>query len=623
MLEVTMTTEFRAGTNLKGAVAGGNWVFVLPSLDLSQVVSMGVPSTSTLATLSRTARTVVVVCRSRRQGSVTKRRAYQLCLENVDVVVARNPEDLDIQQASTDLVVLANRSEVLKYSFSGPARAAMQRWLTRDGQIYFQTSGLELKFLKSVLVGRGRNKSRASQVLWLTPLSGESHTFSPLGDPQTMHYFVDRNLTSISIRPDSLKYLSSQLSPKKEGSLTSDRPNSSQAGARRASNRKLSNLQTLVRKSAQAIVRVCNRGEQTLQHPRTLGHWFGRRGVLIGSGDNLPNRKPPKYLIDIANRCGVSIDSHRWGLSASGDYDSRKLIFFLFREDQASPEFVVKMTRAANYNARLKQEAKALRILEDKGIGDRQTLPRVVFSGIHGGLSIVGETAIDGVPFDRRSNGTAGCPYARAAIEWLTALGAETVAPLAAQPGEVTVGLRQLLARFTEMYDIRPDEHAFLNDQISLIEYNQIPLVFQHGDPGRWNVFVTPNGRISFLDWEAAEPNGMPLWDLLYFLRSFCMAVAESHGAHNRLQSLERFFLNNSLFAELAVESISNYCVETGLASSVVEPLFYTCWMHRALKESTRLSPATMAEGHYVSFLRLCMEKRNSPTLRKLFTLTS
>lgn len=69
------------------------------------------------------------------------------------------------------------------------------------------------------------------------------------------------------------------------------------------------------------------------------------------------------------------------------------------------------------------------------------------------------------------------------------------------------------------------------------------------------------------------------------------------------------------------VEVTARYCERTGLSSDLIEPLFYTCWRHRALKEATRLPLDRLEKGHYVRLLRLCIERRSAPVLRRLFAL--
>ena len=43
MLDTTLATTFVPGTNLKGEVAGANWSFLLPSLELEQILCLGTP----------------------------------------------------------------------------------------------------------------------------------------------------------------------------------------------------------------------------------------------------------------------------------------------------------------------------------------------------------------------------------------------------------------------------------------------------------------------------------------------------------------------------------------------------------------------------------------------------
>jgi hypothetical protein len=67
------------------------------------------------------------------------------------------------------------------------------------------------------------------------------------------------------------------------------------------------------------------------------------------------------------------------------------------------------------------------------------------------------------------------------------------------------------------------------------------------------------------------------------------------------------------------VNAVRHSCRRCEIPPNLVEPLFYTCWMHRALKESTRRVASNLQGGHYVNLLRMCIEKRQSAALRRLF----
>jgi hypothetical protein len=301
------------------------------------------------------------------------------------------------------------------------------------------------------------------------------------------------------------------------------------------------------------------------------------------------------------------------------------LIFFLFDETStgpsATPQYVVKMVRDAAYNGRLENESRALLWLQQQHIGDREILPQVVFAGRHANLAIVGETVINGAPFRQKTAATAECPYVQRAIELLTEIGAATADPTAATPAQVMHNVQTLFEQFVAIYRPTPDEHNFLAGQIAQFGRSQqpIPLVFQHGDPGTWNAMVTPSGRIALLDWEAAEMQGMPLWDLFYFLRSYCVGAARLLGTHDPLAGFAQHVLENTPLGQLLIDATLHYCERTGVPQTLIGPLFYTCWMHRSLKEATRLTQSQLETGHYVNLLRLSIQKRHSPTASRLF----
>jgi hypothetical protein len=346
-----------------------------------------------------------------------------------------------------------------------------------------------------------------------------------------------------------------------------------------------------------------------------------RRAVLAAHGVSTGRLRPPAYIQELAARFGVDLDAYRVGLAAPTGYASRKTVMFLFRGDEREPELVIKLARDPRQNRRLANEWRALGWLRDAYVpGD---FPRPVFFGHHAGLALLGETAVAGSPFRSRTSGRYDCPLAHGALEWLGQLAVATAHP-AADKAEVGVALGELSSRFAGLYRMtRAQRTALLRHVDALGSADcSLPLVLQHGDPGTWNLFVGAGGTPAFLDWEAAERHGMPLWDVFYFARSFAVTVARAKGRTSRLGAVRRELLAGGPVNQLLASAVERHCLDIGLERKLVEPLFVTCWMHRALKEATRLSPARLDTGHYVNLLRLCLDRSDAPGLRRLYRLS-
>ena len=578
MLKMTMSTTFVPGTNLKGEVAGANWTYLLPSLETERIVCIGIPQSAALLTLARLAQSVVVLCSGRAQAQKAEEKAAgKQNLANVRFVVDEKTSWQSLPENSVDLVWLVNWRSIWQLGRRDEKRLTLQRLLKSDGLLYLEWNGIARRLFGDHIMAELERVFGARQTLWLTPTLGRMETAVPIDDKKTTRHFLRHNLYGLS-RVQAL-----------DRSLKS---------------------------------RSISRLERALMRHRALGPLVRRFGALIGQTDTGSSGPPPQYLQHVAQESGVSLRDYRWGLSARGKYSSRKVLFFLFEGESEAPRYIVKMTRASNFNARLENEYRALALLQEKGVGDAATLPRPVFIGHHAGLAIVGETIVEGVPFRKRTKATADCPYGVAAANWLTELGATTADPTLATPAEAAARLRQLFADFVNIYRLTPAQHAFLERHINTIANSEapFPLVFQHGDPGTWNIMVTPNDQVAFLDWEAAEPKGMPLWDLFYFLRSYCTWAARLQGTRDTLAAFTRQFLAESSLTPFLIESTRRYCERVQLAEHLVEPLFYTCWMHRALKEATRLAPDKLQQGHYFNLLQVSMEKRNESIFQNLFS---
>jgi Phosphotransferase enzyme family len=547
-----LEARFAPGSNVKGAVGGANWCFLLPSLDLGRIVCLGRLSPAGLTTLAGLADEVAVCAPaddlSRLRRSLGSAEPANVSLLETDVGTAPLPD------GAADLVVLP-RLPILRRGARAAWVARARRLLKPDGIAY-----VESRFLGSL---------DAASPLGLAPAAGEVRVAAPLHDRQAAAYLERRFLKRGVVRRQLLR-----------------------------------------------------RPRRVLARQPAVTWLVRRRGALIRPRSESLGAGPPEYIRAIAAGAGVDLEGSRWGLAAPGDYPSQKVLLFLFPVAGETPESVVKITRDPDLGFRLENEWNALTILHEHGLGTDDTLPRPLFFGSHRGLAVLGESAIEGVPFRERTRATADCPCARAAVEWLLELGRATASPARADARGVLSELDARCERFARTYRLEAKEEELLRAHAAALAHrgDGLPLVFQHGDPGPWNVLVTSGGRPAFLDWEAAEPRGMPLWDLFHFVRSYGLLVSRAAGTREPLQSFTEHFLQRSAVNRLLVDATSRFCAETGLAAELVEPLFYTCWMHRGLKEAATLPPHRLESGRYVGFLRLAIARRDSPGLRALFS---
>ncbi len=555
--EQALEAQSVPGSNLRGAVDGANWCFLLSRLELGKVLAVGRPAPSALATIARLAEEVIVWAMSAdhdRLRQVIERRS----LANVSILSAERDEALPLDDDDCDVVVLASHRLAGRLGASELARV-----LKPEGALYLEPPRLGLRrgSVESLLVGAGRR-----ELLWAAPAWGELRFAAPAADDAAVTYVKRRFFKPLFRR-------------------------------------------TLAKRPGKVAART------------PLANALARRHALLVRVAEANETGPPAYLRSIAVAAGTSFESNRWAFAAPGAYSTQKALFFLFAGEDTEPQAVVKITRDATHNPRLENEWQALGLLRERQIGDPCTRPSPLFFGRHAGLAVLGETAVAGAPFVGQTTARDDCPHARAAVEWLYDLGVST-AHGAPDPSRPVERLEALLARFDELYGPDPPTSRFLDAKLSALaaDAGALRLVFQHGDPGPWNLVVTPDGSPGFLDWESADPDGMPLWDLFHFLRSFGLTVSRKAGRHDPARSFDEQILGTSALNRLLVDTTGRFCDETGLPARLVEPLFFLCWAHRAVKEASRLSGEALGSGRYFNLLRLAISRRDAPGLQRLFS---
>ena len=140
-----------------------------------------------------------------------------------------------------------------------------------------------------------------------------------------------------------------------------------------------------------------------------------------------------------------------------------------------------------------------------------------------------------------------------------------------------------------------------------------LPAVLQHNDLGPWNIISEGGSEFTAVDWESANPSGLPLWDLWYFLAHALRLVDGKHGADGT--AFSRLFRGEAAsspelfrWTRTAVEALD-------IPPEAVGRLATLCWLHHGLSREARsaaldrvaqggetLTPAANAYPHALAF---------------------
>lgn len=574
MIETTLATNFEPGTNLLGDMVSADWRFLLPELRHKEMLCLGVPRRASLKVIATLARQVVVVSVDDARMSAMRESCRQLRIENFVCLSVADYGHLEFGENCFSLVYLPRREETTAFLRRADLRRNIFALLSENGVVCYQECGFGDRTRSRALMREfergGRGSSRS---FWVTPFSGEMRTAIPVRQKDISKFFFRNVIFGQSWKKRLLSSIGHGLSS--VGLIDTVAP---------------------------------------------------RRSVFLQKSDNpAAAAAPPEFLCAMAGRAGIALETYRLGLSTRGKYNANKVIYFLFEKRSQQPIVIVKMTRAREFNYRLENEFKALSHLQAHSFVEPGSFPEPLFFDVHNSLALLAQKAVHGAPFRTRTDATPDCPLAQQALDWLIKLGKSSADRSLATGADVARGLGKLYHRFREVYQLSNQEDAFLTQQVAILASSTagFPLVFQHGDPGTWNILVSPEGQIIFIDWEAGEPFGMPLWDIFYFMRTFASWVSRTQGSRDPMKNFSSNFLQPSPFVEKLRHTLPDYCKGIQLDTDLIEPLFYTCWMHRALKECCRLTTATLADGHYFNLLKRCIAERENETLQSLLLSNS
>lgn len=272
-----------------------------------------------------------------------------------------------------------------------------------------------------------------------------------------------------------------------------------------------------------------------------------------------------------------------WLLLTGGSKSENKVVGLPFPAGQCLG-LVAKFAREEVAEAALDREAEILRQLED----ERPSLsgaPWVRASGERVGRRVIVQDAIAGKLL---SPGLSEADFAELApkmTRWLIALAGEPQAqPASAWSQRLLFDPLDRLER-----DLGEQLPAGLADRArrALGDLGQLPLAWEHRDLGPWNVVLEADGSLGSIDWEDAEPLGLPGLDLIYFLATSSLLV---EGALDDTGDTERIVAGyhqlldpQTVRGKIAAACIAEYSQQLGIGEADFARLRLLCWIVQAL----------------------------------------
>ena len=262
-------------------------------------------------------------------------------------------------------------------------------------------------------------------------------------------------------------------------------------------------------------------------------------------------------------------------LLTGGHRSINKVVGLAFEQGVEKPTAAVKFARVAEAEPGLAREAEVLHRLGEERPG-LQGVPSFRGEGRRAGRLAVVEEAVEG----------------RSLLDLLTPQNFEEVAMQVtrllielARNGR-TPGpdwrrrlVEEPLADFERNFGAvvapgsAPALHSILDD---LGELAPVP---EHRDCSPWNIVLTPGGEPALLDWESAEPEGLPGMDLVYFLANCAFVLDGAIESGRTRETYAKLLDPRTTYGRIARRARHEYMSALGIGGADFRRLRLLCWI--------------------------------------------
>jgi hypothetical protein len=267
------------------------------------------------------------------------------------------------------------------------------------------------------------------------------------------------------------------------------------------------------------------------------------------------------------------------------------------------PRVVVKAARVADGRDTLAREGHALLRLAPT-LGSTGHAPRVLDLDIDGTPPSLVETGLSGLPLDPRTVRRDRAAAASAVVGFVARLPVGGVVGHADRdaggPGLAATALERL-----DRAGVAPDLVERSRPLIERLRGAALPTVFEHGDLAHPNLVRRPDGTLGAVDWERAEPDGLPLHDLTM---AFAYIAAASAAASDPEQQAAAFMSALSGADPWASPLLDTELDRLGIHRGLLEVLLVVPWIRTAAFLADRTDVAWLRTDRSVALWRTTLD---------------
>lgn len=273
---------------------------------------------------------------------------------------------------------------------------------------------------------------------------------------------------------------------------------------------------------------------------------------------------------------------------------SAHVISLIIAKQTGEPVLVTKAARHGGPDGALAKEAANLRSVQAARPGGFHSIPRLITYEEYCGTPLLLETAVSGRVLKPSLVRERPRQCAQALLDWITPLHRATAQRNARTgPQHSTEFLEQL----ANDYALSGQDAALVSRTRALLAplaRRSFPSVFEHGDLSAPNLLITDDGSLNVVDWELANPVGLPGQDLFFSLSFVAFSRARATRESQYIEAFGEAFFGAGAWARPYVE---RYADSLTLDRDLLPALFVACWSTYVAQRLERLEAASVNAG--------------------------